>query len=573
MRSTRWALGWLVAGLGVTSCVQVLGRFDFEASSSTGGSASSSTSASNGSSSSASSSTGGSGSSSGATNGTFTLSATPASVLVKPGASVQVTVSAQRSNFNDPIAVSVSGLPADVTATGTTIDPPPAAQSATITLTADGSALPGDSAQASFVGAAGATTAPAASVLVTVAGPTGTLDTSFPATPPFTSGLGTIQWAAAQPDGKVVLFGTFHATPADAPAVVLRMNPDGSLDTSFQTKSIATSASASPLAQAVKGLVQADGRILVAWTQGSSAVLNLTRLLSDGSLDTTWNNPNTATVSAIAYTATNPPVVPLALQASDGAVVYAPPLAGGQSGVSLYRYTSAGVPDPTVGIAGDFGNVYEGVATPVLEIDGVSGLFPQSDGTTYLLGKGIGGQGFSSQVSAQFTSTLTLDTAYGSSGSGWDWGLRGSQNVYDSVMVGSTLYGAVSQEFAPCTSAVTLCVSAWTIGAQPNQNYACPDVSTGLGCGDVATRITPGPNGTLLVAGFSPSAGGLPIAARFTQAPLAADAAFGTDGVTKLRASSTSATTGMPAAIVSASDGSTLVFTQDPTYPIQRLWP
>jgi hypothetical protein len=509
--------------------------------------------------------------------GTFSASVSPPSVLVRPGATAQVTVSVQRNAFDAPITVTASGLPAHVTAAAANIPSPPAAQTATLTLTADASANAGDSAQASFTASSGTTTVSAGTVTVTVAGPSGTLDPSWPKKLPFGAGLGTINSALVQPDGKVVLVGTFHATTGDAPSLVLRVNSDASLDTTFQTGAIGTSASASPLAAGVKGILQADGNILVAWTQGANSVLNVTRLKPNGALDGTWNNPNTATVSTgLTFASATPQiVVPIALQVADGSVVFAQGVgSGSNSGLQVFRFTNAGVPDPSIGVAGNLGTVYIQVATPALSLTSSNGVFPQADGSIYFIGSGVGGLGFSGQLTARTKKTMVLDTTYGSGATGWDWTLRSSQNIYDAVMVGGTIYGAIEQQITPCTNnAVSMCASAWTVTGTPGTKVACPDISTGLSCNDVGVRITPGPNGTLLVAGFSSGAGGIPVVASFTQMPFAANATFGTNGVAKLRGSATDAATESPVAIVSTPDGFTIVFTHDAMYPIQRLWP
>jgi uncharacterized delta-60 repeat protein len=510
--------------------------------------------------------------------GTFSASVSPASVLLRAGATAQVTVTAQRNAFSAPITVTASGLPAHVTAATATIPSPPAAQTATITLTADAMASAGASAQASFTAKSGTTTVSAGTVTVTVAGPSGTLDTSWPKMLPFGAGLGTIDSALVQPDGKLLVFGTFHATAGDAPALVLRLNQDGSTDTTFQTHAIGTSASASPLADGIKGILQADGKILVAWTQGSNSVLNITRLKPDGSLDGTWNNPNTATVSTgLTFASATPQiVVPIALQLADGSLVFSQGAgSGSNSGFQVFRFTNAGVPDPSIGGTGTPGSVYLQVATPALSLTSSNGVFPQTNGSLYFIGSGVGGMGFSGQLTARTTQAVALDTTYGSGGTGWDWTLRGSQSLYDTVMIGSTIYGAIQQQVTPCMSgsAVSMCASAWTVAGTSSTTYACPDVSTGLSCSDVGVRITPGPNGTLLVGGFSSAAGGIPVVASFTQAPFAANASFGTNAVTKLRGSATDMATESPVAIVSTPDGFTIVFTHDTTYPMQRLWP
>lgn len=109
----------------------------------------------------------------------------------------------------------------------------------------------------------------------------GRLDTSF------NPGSGTdyfISSIAAQPDGKIVIGGSFTSYNGISRNNIARINPDGSLDTTFNPGSGTNSFIA-------KVLIQPDGKLLI---QGHFGVVNgvireyLARLHANGSLDTTF---------------------------------------------------------------------------------------------------------------------------------------------------------------------------------------------------------------------------------------------------------------------------------------------
>ncbi len=117
--------------------------------------------------------------------------------------------------------------------------------------------------------------------------PNGSLDTSFDI------GAGPDAYVAAlslQPDGKIIIGGRFTAIGGVARLYVARLSSDGSLDTSFQPN-IALGNTSGVLAVQT----EVDGKVLVG---GSFATIdgsprkNLARLNADGSLDTTFLVPS-----------------------------------------------------------------------------------------------------------------------------------------------------------------------------------------------------------------------------------------------------------------------------------------
>lgn len=116
----------------------------------------------------------------------------------------------------------------------------------------------------------------------------GTLDLGFQAAAAMDQ---TVRCIAVQPDGKIVIGGTFTNYNGTAANSIVRLNADGSQDLSFDPGTGATGATnGNPNIYAVA--VQPDGKIVLA---GSFAQYNgvarnaITRINSDGSLDTGFN--------------------------------------------------------------------------------------------------------------------------------------------------------------------------------------------------------------------------------------------------------------------------------------------
>ena len=120
-----------------------------------------------------------------------------------------------------------------------------------------------------------------------------------------------------QTDGRLLLIGTVDATPdGDPPGTVtelsvVRLNHDGSVDETFGdagTVSISvsalTSVDGSPARDSGHALaLQPDGRIVVAGTAGSvNANVAVARLLADGSLDTEFTDTGVLTIDFFRFT-------------------------------------------------------------------------------------------------------------------------------------------------------------------------------------------------------------------------------------------------------------------------------
>ena len=136
----------------------------------------------------------------------------------------------------------------------------------------------------------------------------GSLDTTFLVGTGLSS-LGYVNAIAIQPDGKILIAGNFTTYNGTARIHIARLNTSGTLDTTFNSGfSTASSTEVFSLA------IQADGKIIVGGTftsYASTTRSNIVRLTSSGAIDTAFN-PGTGF---------NGSVLCLKIQSSDGKVL------------------------------------------------------------------------------------------------------------------------------------------------------------------------------------------------------------------------------------------------------------
>ena len=94
---------------------------------------------------------------------------------------------------------------------------------------------------------------------------------------------------ALQPDGKILVGGDFNSYNGNTKYKLIRLNTDGSIDQSFDIGNGFTNTEV-----VYKVILQSNGKILVGGDftsyQGNTAYNNLVRLNTDGSLDTSFNS-------------------------------------------------------------------------------------------------------------------------------------------------------------------------------------------------------------------------------------------------------------------------------------------
>lgn len=212
----------------------------------------------------------------------------------------------------------------------------------------------------------------------------GTLDTGFGGDGIFNSPFGssdadTANSIALQTDGKILITGSL-ITGQTAGFAVLRLNADGSLDPSFDGDGIVVnSVLNSADGQAIE--VQTDGKILVAGHAFSSAgdFFAVTRLNSDGSVDTSFGTNGSAVISfgLIDFFGA------MALQ-PDGKIILLgdADVSSSNSFVALVRYNANGTLD----------NTFDGDGWAATQMTGLSGsaVALQTDGKILVGGSLIG---------------------------------------------------------------------------------------------------------------------------------------------------------------------------------------
>ncbi len=153
----------------------------------------------------------------------------------------------------------------------------------TLTLTPNGKVFVGSSLIASFNLASNA---------AFLFNANGSQDTTFSFHPTAEASVSTI---AVQPDGKILVGGSFNIINGTSRNGIARLNADGTLDTSFVLCNGCSVISTSSATQINTILLQPDGKILVggsniATTSGSTFTSSsLVRLNQDGSIDNTFS--------------------------------------------------------------------------------------------------------------------------------------------------------------------------------------------------------------------------------------------------------------------------------------------
>src|SRR3990167_10464207 len=132
----------------------------------------------------------------------------------------------------------------------------------------------------------------------------GSLDTTFNSTGIVTTAIGSntdvANSVAIQSDGKIVVAG-YSYNGSNNDFALVRYNTDGSLDTTFNSTGIVTTAIGSSTDAANSVAIQSDGKIVVAGysNNGSDYDFALVRYNTDGSLDTTFNSTGIVTTAIV----------------------------------------------------------------------------------------------------------------------------------------------------------------------------------------------------------------------------------------------------------------------------------
>jgi uncharacterized delta-60 repeat protein len=202
----------------------------------------------------------------------------------------------------------------------------------------------------------------------------GSLDTTFGTGGIVTTDIGSSDVARSvvlQSDGKIVVAGYATDPGGSDDFAVVRYNPDGSPDGSFGTGGIVTTGISGGDARANSVVLQSDGKIVVAGTNGNDDFA-VARYTTAGSLDTTFGTGGIVTTDIDDEDEANSVVLQ-----SDGKIV----VAGEADGdFAVVRYTTAGVLDTT------FGGGDGKVTTNIAGAASANSVVLQSDGKIVVAG-------------------------------------------------------------------------------------------------------------------------------------------------------------------------------------------
>jgi uncharacterized delta-60 repeat protein len=176
--------------------------------------------------------------------------------------------------------------------------------------------------------------------------PNGSLDTTFDSDgiviTQFTTTEDTAKSLAIQADGKIILFGDSGLSVA-----VAKYNPNGSLDTSFEGDGKALTTFGSLRNPVSSGEIQSDGKIIVTGSSGLDTTridFGLVRFNLDGSLDTSFDTDGKVITKEIGSNST----ISTVLYQPDGKIITIGYFYNGlRLGGFLFRYNADGSLDNT----------------------------------------------------------------------------------------------------------------------------------------------------------------------------------------------------------------------------------
>lgn len=237
----------------------------------------------------------------------------------------------------------------------------------------------------------------------------GSLDTTFSADGKVTTSIGGFDSARSvtvQADGKILVAG-YSDNGINYDFAIIRYNSDGSLDATFGSTGVVTTAIGANYEAAQSVTVQADGKILVSgYSKNTSDDFALVRYNSDGSLDTSFGGDGIilttiGTGSDIGYS--------VAVQSDGKIVVGGVSNNGSNTDFAMVRYNSDGSLDTT--FSSD-GKVTTAIGTGS---DVGYSVAIQADGKILLTGYSINGSNSDFAV-VRYNSDGSLDTTFSNDG-------------------------------------------------------------------------------------------------------------------------------------------------------------
>ncbi len=237
----------------------------------------------------------------------------------------------------------------------------------------------------------------------------GSLDTSFSSdgivTTAIESGDDYATSVAIQKDGKIVVIG-YCIIGYNYYFAVVRYNTNGSLDTSFDTDGKVTTTIGSSYDQAFSVAIQGDGKIVVAGDSynGSNYDFAVVRYNSDGTLDTSFGSDGIVITDLSNYDYANS----VAIQSDGKIIVVGYCNNGTNDDFAIVRYNTNGSLDTSFDGDGI-------VITDLSNFDYANSVVIQSDGKIVVIGYCIIGPNYDFAI-VRYNSNGSLDTSFGGDG-------------------------------------------------------------------------------------------------------------------------------------------------------------
>ena len=360
------------------------------------------------------------------------------------------------------------------------------------------------------------------------------------------------------PDGKLIVVGGRDADGSKDIVAVQYLN-DGTLDAAFGKAEDGTPDGVVDLSLgagddvATSVALQADGKIVVAGSHvdGTSSNIFVLRLNADGTLDTSFGADGNADgapdgVVNVSLGDGDDTARGVAVAADGKVVVVGDSVQGTSANIVVARFNADGTPDATFGADGGSDGTPDGFVGIDLGAgdDRANGVAIAADGSVFVAGSHVA-DGSSNIIVAHLTPAGALDAAFGKADDGTPDGVV-SVSLGDGDDVASAIGLAADGKLVVAGTTVSkdgssnIVVARLNADGTPDATFGAdggsdgtPDgfVATSLGEGnDVATALALEADGDILVAGYHQDGGSTSMAiARYT-ATGALDAGFGADG-------------------------------------------
>jgi uncharacterized delta-60 repeat protein len=244
--------------------------------------------------------------------------------------------------------------------------------------------------------------------------PDGSLDTSFGGTgivhTPVGNSHDQATSVAIQADGKIVVAGVIcngvgNCSGLGTSIAVVRYNPNGSLDISFNGTGIVVTSVGGSRDGAFSLAIQTDGKIVVAGTSfhNPNSDIAIVRYNPNGSLDTTFGGIGKIIIPNGNNGGNNPS---MQIQADGKVVVVGSSYNGSEYDFRLFRYQTDGSPDTS----------FNGTGNVISSAVAATGLAIQPDGKMVVVGSSSDSNVGSGFAVVRYHSNGSLDTSFGGTG-------------------------------------------------------------------------------------------------------------------------------------------------------------